>query len=72
MVLGAQLTVDESLHPIVLLLGFERHKVHAALPGNQSIDIFNENKSYVSTFNSTKNDKDNKTKYPIQSFLVSM
>ena len=56
MVLGAKLTVDESLHPIVLLLGFERHKVHAALPGNQSIDIFNENKIYISTFNSTKND----------------
>ena len=72
MVLGAQLTVDESLHPIVLLLGFERHKVHAALPGNQSIDISNEKKSYISTFNSTKNDKDNETKYPIWSFLVSM
>ena len=43
MVLGAQLTVDKSLHPIVLLLGFERHKVHAALPGNQSIDVFNDN-----------------------------
>ena len=49
LVLGAQLTVDESLHPIVLLLGFERHKVHAALPGNQSIDVFNDNDSNIST-----------------------
>ena len=43
------LTVDESLHPIVLLLGFERHKVHAALPGNQSIDVFNDNDSNIPT-----------------------
>ena len=49
MVLGAQLTVDESLHPIVLLLGFERHKVHAALPGNQSVDVFNDNDSNIPT-----------------------
>jgi len=24
--------IDESLHPIVFLLGFERHKIHATLP----------------------------------------
>ena len=71
MVLDAQLTVDESLYPIVLLLGFERHEVHAALPGNQSIDIFNENDSDIPTFTTTKNDKDDNTQNPIRSFLES-
>ena len=27
-----EVTIDESLNPIIFLLGFKRHKVHAPLP----------------------------------------
>ena len=37
--LSSQLTIDESLHPIVFLLGFKRNKIHATLPEN--IEIVN-------------------------------
>merc|ERR1719460_1479968 len=34
------IAIDESLHPIVFLLGFERHKIHATFPENKEIVNF--------------------------------
>ena len=49
----------------------DRLKRTLLYPGNQSIDIFNENDSDIPTFTTTKNDKDDNTQNPIRSFLES-